>query len=131
MKKIIVMTINNNGAKVVEIENTHKAFNALVSWDDAWNTPVVRVCGRYYIVICADTGKMRHEKISALSCDAINRLERLSEPFMVGDLVITKYDGKDDFESLNAKDIELLSSRIITTKPALNQYLYSHILAID
>lgn len=131
MKNIIVMTINEQGANVVEVENTNEAFNTLVSWDDSWNTPLVSICGRLYIAICSDMGKIRHDKISALSCSAINRLERLSEPFLVGDLIITKYDGVDDFESLDKKDIEILSSRIVNTKEGLKHYLYKQVLAID
>lgn len=132
MNKIRVMVIKLNGVSVVEVENTNKAINDLVSWDDAWNTPMVWCGGRPYIAICSDCGKMRGERISAVKgTQILNLHEGIKEPFLVGDIVITKYNGIDDFESLNDKDIEILYSRLSKTSFYIKKYFYKDVLMLD
>lgn len=115
MKKIQVLLINEHGADFIEVENTNTAINEVLKWDDAWNTPTIQVRGQRYIIICSDTGKIRHEKVSALGyTNLISPSETLKEPFVVGNIIITKFDGIDDFETLNDKDVEILKSRLYT-----------------
>ena len=106
--------INKDGAKVIDIENNNKEINKALGWSDAWNTPTIKVCGERYIAICSDLGKIRHEPVSALSSkNLFLRFKTLREPFLVGPIIITKFDGIDDFESLNDEDIEYLESSTI------------------
>lgn len=110
---IKVLFINENGASFVEVENTNKGFNDLLAWDDAWNTPTIKVWGDSYICVCSDTGKIRHEPISCLSLDnLLDATDQIREPFIVGNVIITKFDGTDDFESLTEHDIEKLRTRL-------------------
>lgn len=112
--KIKVFIIDGNGVSVEDIENDYRAINQRLGWDDAWNTPTIRVECNDYICICADLGKIRHEPISAMTLDNLFEVhDFIKEPFIVGAIMITKFDGVDDFESLTNKDIELLKSRVI------------------
>lgn len=126
------LLINENGAKYIDIENTNEAIDNALGWDDAWNTPTIKVRGHSYIAICSDKGKLRHEPVSALSySNLIAPKQALREPFMVGAIIITKFDGIDDFEGLNDEDIETLDSRLYSHgKPHLKDYLKT-LLIID
>ena len=110
---IKVLFISENGASFVFIENNYNAFNDLLEWDDAWNTPTIKVWNNDYVCICADTGKIRHEPISAITMqNFFEEGDEIREPFIVGNIIITKFDGTDDFESLTEHDIELLRTRL-------------------
>lgn len=110
---MMVLFIDKNGASFVDIENTNKAFNDLLGWDDAWNTPTIHVWNNDYICICADTGKIRHEPISAITMNNFfEDGDEIREPFIVGNIIITKFDGTDDFTDLDKHDIELLRTRL-------------------
>lgn len=112
---IKVLLINENGANYIDIENDYKSFNNALKWDDYWNTPTISVMGKKYIAICSDTGKLRHESISALSkVNFIAPKETIRETFLVGAIIITKFDGTDDFETLNEKDIDTLNNRLFS-----------------
>lgn len=130
--EIKVCLINNHGADFVNVENNNEAFNKLLGWDDFWDCATILVRGQKFIVVCADTGKMRHEPVSCLSYNnLIEPKEALQEPFIVGSCIITKFDGKDDFEALNDKDIETLKSRLYTHgKNYLKDY-FPTILVLD
>lgn len=130
--KIRVFLINKDGASIIDIENDYRAFNEALKWDDAWNTPTIRVRGHDYICVCSDTGKLRHEPVSALSyANLIAPKQALREPFIVGSIIITKFDGTDDFMSLSDKDIELIESRIYTHgKHYLKEY-FDTLLVLD
>lgn len=105
--------INENGASVIDIENDYRAFNKALNWDDAWNTPSVKINGEQFIIVCSDTGKLRHEPISAISLDnLIAPKSTIVEPFIVGSIIITKYDGTDDFASLSEHDIDTIMERL-------------------
>lgn len=129
---IKVLLINSDGAKFIDIENTNKALNEALQWNDAWNVPTIKVRGNDYLVICSDTGKLRREPVSCLSyIDLIEPKQALREPFIVGNVIITKFDGIDDFTSLNDKDIEVLTERLYEhKKPYLKSYLPT-ILVLD
>lgn len=130
--KIKVLLINSKGYQFREIENHYEQFNKLVSWNDAWNTPSVVIDGHNYTIICSDLGKVRHDRVSCITMSNIKYpSETLREPFMVGDIVVTKFDGNEDFESLNNEDIERLSKRIFTTKNKAISQFYNSILIID
>lgn len=130
--KIKVLLINEQGAKFTEVENTNEAINELLAWDDAWNVPTIEVRGNRYLVVCSDTGKMRHEKVSCLSYgNLLEPSEALREPFIVGSVIITKFDGTDDFEALNDDDVETLSSRLYEHKKTYLKDYFKTILVID
>lgn len=107
------LLINKNGASFIDIPNTLEAINETLDWDDAWNTPTITIEGNAYIVICSDLGKVKHEPVSAMG---INNLlcpsDDLKEPFIVGNILVTKFNGVDDFDSLNAKDIDILTDKL-------------------
>lgn len=108
-----VLFIDMNGASFVEVENTLEELNKLLGWDDAWNTPTIKVWNNDYVCICADMGKIRHEPISAITMqNFFEEGDEIREPFIVGNIIITKFDGTDDFESLTEHDIELLRTRL-------------------
>ncbi len=126
-----VLLINENGASYIDIENDYKAFNKALGWDDAWNTPTIRVRGHQFICVCSDTGKLKHEQVSALSyANLIEPKETLREPFIVGAIIITKFDGTDDFEALNDQDIALLNSRLWTPIGIVDEF-YKTMLILD
>lgn len=129
---MLVLLIDKNGASYIDIENTNSAINKALNWDDAWNTPTIRVRGRQFICICSDTGKLRHEPVSALSyANLIEPKETLREPFIVGAIIITKFDGTDDFEPLNEDDIEILDSRLYSHGKTYLKEFYKTILVLD
>lgn len=130
--EIKVLLINEEGADFVNVENNNEAITKLLQWDDAWNVPTIRVRGHDYLCVCADLGKIRHERVACLSYDnLIEPKEALREPFIVGSVIITKFDGTDDFEALNDNDIEILKSRLFTHgKDYLKDYLPT-ILVLD
>lgn len=126
-----VLLINENGASYIDIENDYKAFNKALGWDDAWNTPTIRVKGHQFVCVCSDTGKLRHEQVSALSyTNLIEPKETLREPFIVGAIIITKFDGTDDFEALNDQDVALLNSRLWTPIGIVDKF-YKTMLILD
>ena len=129
---MLVLLINETGASYIDIDNTNEAFNSALNWDDAWNTPTLSIRGHKYVCVCADTGKIRHEQVSALSyANLIAPKETLREPFIVGACIITKFDGTDDFEALTDDDIELLDSRLYSHgKTYLKEY-FKTILILD
>lgn len=129
---IKVLLINENGADFVNVENTNEAINKLLNWDDAWNVPSIQVRGHNFLCVCADLGKIRHERVACLSYNnLIEPKEALQEPFIVGSVIITKFDGIDDFEALNDEDIEILKSRLFTHgKNYLKDY-FPTILVLD
>ena len=129
---MLVLLINETGASYIDIDNTNEAFNNALNWDDAWNTPTLSIRGHKYVCVCADTGKIRHERVSALSyANLIAPKETLQEPFIVGACIITKFDGTDDFEALTDDDIELLDSRLYSHgKTYLKEY-FKTILILD
>lgn len=111
---IKVMLIDLLGHSFIDIENDNKAFDNALGWDDCWNTPAIYVNGQHYICVCSDRGKIRHEKISCLSIrNLYEPSETIQEPFIVGNVIITKFNGTDDFTSLNDKDIENLEQHIL------------------
>lgn len=129
---IRVLLINEQGADFVNVENTNQAINKLLNWDDAWNVPTIRVRGHNYLVVCSDMGKIRHEKVSCLSYDnLIEPKEALQEPFIVGSVIITKFDGTDDFEALNEQDIEILKSRLYAHGKSYLKDYFPTILILD
>lgn len=126
-----VLLINENGASYIDIENDYKAFNKALDWDDAWNTPTIRVKGHQFVCVCSDTGKLRHEQVSALSyANLIEPKETLREPFIVGAIIITKFDGTDDFKALNDQDVALLNSRLWTPISIVEEF-YKTMLILD
>jgi len=130
MKTIEVLLINETGAKFVHVEDDNKAINKLLGWDDAWNVPTISVMNRKYLCVCSDTGKIRHEKVSALSLKNIfSPKETLQETFIVGSIIITKFDGIDDFESLNDEDKNVLLSSIM--RPSTNSMYFPDVLVLD
>lgn len=130
--KIKILSIKQDGYQFKEIENDYEAFNNELEWDDAWNTPTIQVKGVRYIVVCSDLGKVRHEKVSVLGYDnVIAPKEALQEPFMVGNVIITKFDGIDDFESLNDSDIAILESRLYQHHYIYDSEFFKTILVID
>lgn len=130
--KMLSLLINEQGAQFIEVENTNEGINEALGWDDAWNTPTIRVRGHEYILICSDLGKIKHEKVSALSYNnLIEPKETLKEPFMVGAILISKFDGTDDLEALNDNDVEILKSRLYTHKKTYLKDYYKTILVID
>lgn len=130
--EIKVLLINENGADFVNVENTNEAIEHLLKWDDAWNVPTIQVRRHNYLVVCSDRGKLRHERVACLSYNnLIEPKKALQEPFIVGSVIITKFDGIDDFEALNDEDIEILKSRLYTHgKDYLKDYLPT-ILVLD
>lgn len=131
MKKIRVFLINEEGAREIEIDNDFRSFNKVLGWDDAWNTPTIKINGISFICVCSDTGKLRHEKVA---CIGINNLmhpqDYLQEPFIVGACIITKYDGVDDFESLSKEEIMLLSSSILKRTTEDSNFCFPDMLII-
>lgn len=131
---IKVLFISENGASFVDVENTNKGFNTLLGWDDAWNTPTIKIWNNDYICVCADTGKIQHWPISAIGMNNFfnDDEELIHEPFIVGNIIITKFDGTDDFESLTQHDIELLRTRLykIPAKIPTNDF-YRELLILD
>ena len=129
---MLVLLINETGASYIDIDNTNEAFNRALNWDDAWNTPTLSIRGHKYICVCADTGKIRHERVSALSyANLVEPKETLREPFIVGSCIITKFDGTDDFEALNDEDIELLDSRLFSHGKTYLKDYFKTILILD
>lgn len=126
------LLINENGAEFIEIENTNKAINEVLGWNDAWNVPTIKVRGLDFLCICSDLGKIKHQPISCISYDnLIEPKQEVREPFIVGAVLITKFNGIDDFKTLNDNDIEILKSRLYEhQKPYLKDY-YKTILVID
>ena len=122
--------IDETGAKVIDIPNDYKEINKALGWSDAWNTPSVKLNGRTYIVICSDTGKIRHEKVSALGfVNFITPKETLIEPFLVGAILITKFNGIDDYEALNDEDIEIISACVVDN--SFLTHAYPKLLILD
>lgn len=131
MKLIRVLLIDENGANVIDVENTNTGFNNALGWDDAWNTPTILVNGKKFIAVCADTGKIRHEPVACMGRNNfIDPKDRLQEPFIVGATIITKFDGIDDFEDLTSKDIDLLIDNLIDNSKRLKDY-FPKVLILD
>lgn len=123
--------INENGGQVIDIENNNKEINKALGWSDAWNTPNINVNGEEYIAICSDTGKIRHEKVSALGINnLLSPKKELREPFLVGAIIITKFDGIDDFTGLNDEDIENIESSMACIGKEGRDF-YENILILD
>lgn len=123
--------INENGGQVIDIENDYKEINKALGWDDAWNTPTIKINGDNYIAICSDKGKIRHEKVSALGINnLLSPKKELREPFLVGAILITKFDGIDDYEGLNDEDIENIESSLIEVGKEGRDF-YEYILILD
>lgn len=123
--------INENGGRVIDIENNNKEINKALGWSDAWNTPNINVNGEEYIAICSDTGKIRHEKVSALGINnLLSPKKELREPFLVGAIIITKFDGIDDFTGLNDDDIENIESSMACIGKEGRDF-YENILILD
>ena len=123
--------VNKEGASVLDIPNKLDEINNALGWTDAWNTPTIQICGRKYILICSDLGKVQHLPISALCrSNLITPKETIQEPFMVGTIIITKFDGIDDFEALNDEDLAILQSRTIDAH-YFGIDSYNKILVID
>lgn len=128
---IRVLLVNENGASFIEIDNTNDAINKALGWDDAWNTPTMSINGERYIIICSDTGKLRKEPVSAISMDnLIHPKSTLREPFVVGAIIVTKFDGIDDLASLNDHDVELLTERLFKHENHSTMF-YQTLLVID
>lgn len=123
--------VNENGGQAIDIENNNKEINKALGWSDAWNTPTIKISGEDYIAICSDLGKVRHEKVSALGINnLLSPKKELREPFLVGAIIITKFDGIDDFEGLNDEDIENIESSLIEVgKDSID--FYERILILD
>ncbi len=121
--------VNEQGAKVIDIPNNLEALKQALGWEDAWNTPTLQIGGRKYIVICSDTGKIRHEKISAISVSTI-LTGRLVEPFLVGPILITKFDGIDDFMDLDQADINILENAMFQSRNP-NDETFDLMLVLD
>lgn len=130
-KYIKVLLLTKHGASFVDLEDTCEAFNEALEWDDAWNTPTIRIDDVPYIVVCSDLGKVRHEPISCLSLANLydNDSETIKEPFIVDNVIVTKFDGTDDFESLNDLDIERLRNRLLNVTG--HKDMFNIILIID
>lgn len=129
---MLVLIINENGASYTEIENTNTAFNKALGWDDAWNTPTILVRNHKYICVCSDTGKLRHERVSAIAYrNLIEPKDTLQEPFIVGTCIITKFDGTDDFEPLTDEDIEILDSRLYSHGKVNLKEFFKTLLILD
>lgn len=121
---IRVLLIDEEGANILDIENSNKAFNNALGWDDAWNTPTIIVGGKRFIAVCADTGKLRHERVACIGRNNfIEPKETLQEPFIVGATIITKFDGIDDFDSLTSKEIDILIDNLIDNSKRLKDYM--------
>lgn len=130
---IRVLRIDENGAEVIDIENTNQAFEEALGWDDAWNTPTIRVNGHSYIAVCSDTGKIRHEPIACIGANNLfepNEQGYIKEPFIVGTTIITKFDGIDDFCSLDQADLNRLADNLMPMHKATNQW-YPKVLIIE
>lgn len=121
--------VNEQGAKVIDIPNNYEAIKQALGWDDAWNTPTLQIGGRKYIVICSDRGKIRHEKISAISVSTI-LTGSLVEPFLVGPILITKFDGIDDFMDLDQADINILENAMFQARNP-NDETFDLMLVLD
>lgn len=130
---IKVLFLDKNGASFVDIENSLEGFKALLGWDDSWNTPTIHVWNNDFICICADTGKVQHWPISAITMNNFfNDEEQVKEPFIVGNIIITKFDGTDDFCSLTEHDIELLRSRLYSIPAKIpSKDFYKTLLILD
>lgn len=124
--------LSETGHGVIDIPNTYESIKNELSWNDAWNTPTMLIRGKPFIIICSDLGKMKHMKVSCLSYpNLIVPRNALKEPFVVGEVIVTKFDGVDDFESLTKEDIELIESRLIETPNLSRTTFFDTILVID
>ena len=131
MKMVRVLLIDENGAEVIDIENTNTGFNNALGWADAWNTPTISVKGKKFIAVCSDRGKLRHEPVACLGRNNfIDPKDRLQEPFIVGSTIITKFDGIDNFEDLTSKDIDLLIDNLIDNSKRLKGF-FNKVLILD
>lgn len=125
------LLINENGASFIDIPNKLEDLNKALGWNDAWNTPTIYIEDHAYIIICSDLGKVRHERVSALSFkNLISPTDNLREPFIVGNIIISKFNGVDDFASLTKKDQEILNSRLMEHHYTSTDF-YPCILIID
>lgn len=132
MAKIRVIVLNDKGYKIVEVQNDYKSIRSLVSWECAWNTPLVQVCGQKYMIICSDLGKLEKKKISCLGyTNLISPKETVQEPFICDEVIITKWDGNDDYETLNDLDIGILESRLYTHQKKYLRDFFPTILVLD
>lgn len=126
-----VLLINEKGASFIDIPNTNEAINQALGWEDYWDCPNIKVGNLDYVVICADTGKMRHEPVSAIGINNFsNDSPNLLEPFIVGAIIITKFDGTDDFMTLNQADKENLAEHIFEPSKKSPMF-YPSLLIID
>ncbi len=131
---IRILLINQNGAEFKEINNTTKGINDALGWYDFWNTPVISIGGEQYICICSDNGKRDNEPIS---CIGINNLvspspdNYIKEPFICGTVIITKYDGIDDYETLNDRDVELLKEHLYKHNKPNTKDFFPELLILD
>ena len=124
--------LNENGGQSIDIPNTYEALKKELSWDDAWNTPTINIKGIPFIIICSDLGKLKHMKVSCLSYNnIIEPTTTLKEPFIVGEVIITKFDGTDDFEALSDNDIDIIESRLIEMPKLTKPMFYNRVLVID
>ncbi|MCR5309171.1 MAG: hypothetical protein K6E21_03575 [Bacilli bacterium] len=123
--------INENGAKVIDIPNTSEEIDAVLNYKSSyggWNTPTIKVKGRQFIAVVCDLGKKIGLPISAITVETA-MTNKLKEPFLVGPTLISKFDGKDDFATLDDKDIEILKSA--TEQSNTSEYLYKDLLLLD
>ena len=128
---IKVLLLTKGGASFVDLENTNEGFNKALGWDDAWNTPTIRIDDVPYVIVCSDLGKVRHEPISCLGLvNLFEKGETIKEPFIVDSVIVTKFDGVDDFESLNDLDIERLKNRLMEVTTG-HPDIFKTILIID
>lgn len=123
--------IDELGGRVIDIPNKYEAINEAWGLNHAWNTPTLQIGGKKFIVICSDVGKVKHLPISCISKDdLINPKSTIREPFIVGPVIITKFDGIDDFTDLTELDIVLLNNRLIDAK-FFGLESYGKILVLD
>lgn len=102
MKKLKVLVVNEEGAKVVEVDNNIEEFHKIINCrciDIA--TRKIGENKKYYDIIVDDEGLfVENPRVSAIDSNLHSML--------VGNLIITNYDSKGNTTSLSEKDIEYL-----------------------
>lgn len=104
--KGILIDVKNEKVETIEIDKTLKEYYRILNCDTIDITER-KIGDNTYDIICDDEGLFKSKpKISAIT--------KQSQPALVGNLFIVKFDGREDETSLDDEDIELIMKHIKT-----------------
>ena len=101
---VVFIDVKNKEASVKEIENDLDTFYELIGCDII-EAPTRKIGNNYYDIICDEEGKLKDNKVSAISD---------SGEVLVGNLIICKSKG-EEFVGLEEKEVNEVVRNISRT----------------